>query len=85
MHEITKTSPVKMPKIGQNMFENFFVHFCSYCLGHLVRLPMPLATMQSSERNTFILFSPETKMAINNFAPEVSFVSIKAQDMNKTI
>ena len=24
MHEITKTSPLKMPKIGQNMFENFF-------------------------------------------------------------
>ena len=61
MHETTKKFPLKMPKIGQNMFENFFVHFCSYCLGNLVRLYMPLATMQSSERNTFILFPPDTK------------------------
>lgn len=39
--------------------------------------------MQSSERNTFILLPSDTKMAIN-FAPEVSFVPIKVQDVNKT-
>ena len=43
MHEITKTSPVKMPKIGQNMFENFFCALLFILFGTFGQTPYALS------------------------------------------